>query len=172
MIPEHRLAVLLDQWQHSQVAKCLYHNPLRSPSLFTDHVCERSQFPLQTIAELSQSNGEVWCVEFSHNGQMLAASGSDPVVVIYDMSNFEFRNFEVRNVLKGHGRGIVHVSWSPDDSRLITCSQDHLAKVWNIHVRFPVDLMVWALTGVLTDWCLRSGNRPSQPRSDNSCLGA
>lgn len=135
MIPEHRLAVLLDQWQHSQIAKCLYHNPSRSPSLFTDHVCDRSQFPLQTIVELGQSKGEVWCVEFSHDGRMLAAAGGDPVVVVYDTSNFQ-----VRNTLRGHEMGIVHLSWSPDDSRLITCSQDRLAKVWNMDVRFPTIL--------------------------------
>ncbi len=73
---------------------------------------------------------------------MLAASGSDSVVVIYDTSSSAFRSFGVRNFLRGHGLGIVHVSWSPDDSRLITCSQDHLAKVWNMSVGFPLDVIV------------------------------
>lgn len=129
MIPEHRLAVLLDQLKQSQVAKCLYHNPSRSPSLFIDHLCDRSQFPLQTLVELNQSDGEVWCLEFSHNGKRLAAGGSDTAIVIYDTSTFQ-----VRHTLRDHGMGIVHIAWSPDDSRLITCSQDHSAKVWDVDV--------------------------------------
>ena len=130
MIPQHRLAVLLDQLKQSQVSKCLYHNPSRAPSLFTDHICDRSQFPLQTMVELTQSNGEVWCVEFSHNGKLLAAGGSDKTVVIYDTTTFQ-----VHHSLKGHESGVAHVSWSPDDSRLITCSQDRTAKLWEIDVR-------------------------------------
>ena len=131
MIPEHRLAVLLDQLKQSQVSKCLYHNPSRAPSLFTDHICDRSQFPLQTVVELNQSDGEVWCLEFSHNGNLLAAGGSDKAVILYDTTTFQ-----VQHSLRGHKMGVVHLSWSPDDSRLITCSQDGTAKVWEVNVSY------------------------------------
>ena len=130
MIPEHRLAVLFDQLKQSQIAKCLYHNPQTSSSLFADHMCDRSQFPLQTVAELNQSDGEVWFLRFSHNGQRLAASGSDRAVVIYDT-----KTFYVRHTLRDHRSGVVHVAWSPDDSRIITCSQDCKARVWDTEVR-------------------------------------
>lgn len=129
MIPDHRLAVLLDQIKQSQIAKCLYHNPSTSPSLFTDHICDRTQFPLQTLVELNQSDGEVYCVEFSHNGKWLAAGGSDGIVVLYDTTTFH-----VRQTLREHQAAVVLVSWSPDDSRIITCSQDHTAKVWDTNV--------------------------------------
>ncbi|KAL2037789.1 hypothetical protein N7G274_009514 [Stereocaulon virgatum] len=127
MIPEHRLAVLLDQIKQSQISKCLFHNPSSAPSLFTDHMCDQRQFPLHTIVELNQSVGEVWCLEFSHNGKSLAACGADIAVVIYDTITFQ-----VRHTLREHACEVVYVSWSPDDSKLITCSKDHTAKVWDM----------------------------------------
>lgn len=152
MIPEHRLAVLLDQIKQSQIAKCLYHNPSTSPSLFTNHMCDRTQFPLQTAFELNQSDGEVYIVEFSHNGQGLAASGADGATVIYDTSTFQ-----VRHTLREHTRPIVYLAWSPDDTRLITCSQDNKARVWDAstgmcllqidHHNQPVSTACWAPDG-------------------------
>ncbi len=130
MIPDHRLAVLFDQIKQSQISKCLYHNPSTSPSLFTDHMCDRTQFPLQTLIELKEADGEVYCVEFSHDGKRLAAGGGDNTVVIYDTSTFH-----VRQTLREHDAAVVLVSWSPDDSRIVTCSQDHTAKVWDTSVR-------------------------------------
>lgn len=130
MIPDHRLAVLLDQAKQSQIAKCLYHSPTSRPSLFSDHMCDRSQFPLRTVLELSESVGEVWCIEFSHDGTMLAASGEDPSVIIYDT-----KTFQVRHKLADHDGYVAYVVWSPDDTKLITCSHDHIARVWDTAVR-------------------------------------
>lgn len=136
MIPDHRLAVLLDQIKQGQIAKCLYHNPSTLPSLFTDHVCDRTQFPLQTAFELNQSGGEVYCVEFSHNGKRLAASGADGATVIYDTNTFQ-----VRHTLREHTEPVVYIAWSPDDTKLITCSQDHKARVWDTSVQSPFPLV-------------------------------
>ena len=129
MIPEHRLAELLDQVKRSQVAKCLYHNPSKAPSLFADHECDQNAFPLKTRIELNQNHGEVWCLEFSPNGKRLAAGGSDTAVVIYDTSTFQ-----VRYILRAHNMGIVHVAWSPNNKYLLTCSQDKSARVWDMDV--------------------------------------
>ncbi|KAL9124354.1 MAG: hypothetical protein Q9217_006310 [Psora testacea] len=129
MIPQHRLVDLLDQVHRAQVSKCLYHNPLssRPPSLLVDHMCDQNEFPLRPSIELSQSDGEVWFVEFSHNGKFLAASGLSNTVLVYDT-----RTFDVRYRLGEHHRSVVYVSWSPDDSRLITCCQDAKARVWDM----------------------------------------
>lgn len=152
MIPDHRLAVLLDQIKQSQIAKCLYHNPSTSPSLFTDHMCDRTQFPLQTAFELDQNSGEIYVVEFSHNGKRLAASDANGMTVIYDTSTFQ-----VRHTMREHTRPIVHISWSPDDTRLITCSLDNKAKIWDTstgmrllqidHHNQPVSTACWAPDG-------------------------
>ncbi|KAL9098408.1 MAG: hypothetical protein Q9163_005925 [Psora crenata] len=129
MIPPRRLAALLDQVHRAQVSRCLYHNPLnmRPLSLFVDHMCIENNFPLRTSLELSQSGREVWFVEFSHNGRFLAASGESSFVIIYNT-----RTFDVRYRLGEHDNSVVFVSWSPDDSRLITCCQDAKARVWDM----------------------------------------
>lgn len=137
MIPEHRLAVLLNQVKQNQISKCIYHNPSTSPSLFADHVCDRSQFPLQTILELSNNPGEVWSLQFSHNGKMLATSGEGQIVVVYDMSSFQ-----TKHTLRDHTSHVPYLTWSPDDTKLITCSHDHKAKVWDIAVRWTVAVVI------------------------------
>lgn len=129
MIPQHRLAILLDQVKQNQISNCLYHNPSSSPSLFADHMCDRSQFPLQTILELNQNAGEVWAMEFSHDGRRLATSGEATDVLIYDTSVFQ-----VLYSLTGHTKEVAYLAWSPDDSRLITCSHDKTARVWDAPV--------------------------------------
>ena len=129
MIPEHRLAVLLNQWKQNQISKCLYHNSSTPPSLFSDHTCDRSQFPLRTVLELNQNVGEVWFVAFSHNGRRLATSGEDSAVIIYDTSTFH-----VRHTLRDHTSHVAYLTWSPDDSKLITCCHDHKARVWDAEV--------------------------------------
>lgn len=160
MIPEHRLAVLLTQVKQNQISKCLYHNPSRSPSLFADHVCDRSQFPLQTILELNNNPGEVWSLEFSHNGKYLATSGEGALVVIYDM-----QNFQVRHTLKDHTAHVPYLIWSPDDSRLITCSHDHKAKVWDIAVSWPLHSLFKKLISVNSQsgQCILTIDHHAQP---------
>ncbi|KAL8866612.1 MAG: hypothetical protein Q9174_006197 [Haloplaca sp. 1 TL-2023] len=126
MIPEHRLASLFDQVKQNQVAHCLYHNPTSSPSLFADHVCERSQFPLRTVLELNQNAGEVWAMEFSHDGRRLATSGQATDVLIFDTSVFQ----ELYR-LTDHTDHVAYLAWSPDDTHLVTCSHDRTARVWD-----------------------------------------
>ena len=131
MIPPHRLADLLDQVHRGQISRCLYHNPAnrRPPSLFVDHMCDQSDFPLRTSVELSQNEGEVWFVDFSHNGKYLAACGESRTVLVY-----ETQSFDIRHKLLEHGSHVVYVTWSPDDSKLITCCRDAKARVWDMIV--------------------------------------
>lgn len=129
MIPEHRLADLLDQVKKNQISHCLYHNPSRSPSLFADHICDRSQFPLRTVLELGQNTGEVWAMEFSHDGKMLATSGQATDVLIYDTNTFQ-----VLHRLTEHTDHVAYLAWSPDDRKLISCSHDKTARVWDAPV--------------------------------------
>ncbi|KAL8978081.1 MAG: hypothetical protein Q9205_006251, partial [Flavoplaca limonia] len=126
MIPEHRLADLLNQVKRNQISHCLYHNPSRSPSLFADHMCDRSQFPLRTVLELGQNAGEVWAMRFSHNGKMLATSGQATDVLIYDTDTFQ-----VLHRLTEHTDHVAYLAWSPDDRKLITCSHDKTSRVWD-----------------------------------------
>lgn len=85
MIPEHRLASLLHQVKQTQISRCLYHNTANSPSLYSDHICDRNQFPLSTIQILKDHDDEVWFVQFSNDGTKLATGSKDNTVIIWDL---------------------------------------------------------------------------------------
>ncbi|KAK8184641.1 WD40-repeat-containing domain protein [Phyllosticta citribraziliensis] len=153
MIPERRLAVLLDQVKDHWVANCLYHNTSASPSLYLDHMCEREDFPLTAVLELRHHADEVWFLRYSNDGSMLATCGKDQRVVVYSTSNYQ-----EKFTLRGHDAGVCYVAWSPDDKRLISCSKDNSAKMWDtssgalVHsldsgFDYPVTAAAWAPNG-------------------------
>ena len=125
MIPNHRLATLLTQVKQHQVSKCYYHSPLSQLSLYSDHACDRDQFPLKMIQELSLSD-QVWYLRFSNNGKWLAAAGQMLEVTIFDTDTWK-----PAQTLIGHRNFVAFLTWSPDDVKLVTCSNDSTAKVWS-----------------------------------------
>ncbi|KAK0673976.1 putative WD repeat-containing protein 26 [Cercophora samala] len=125
MLPEKRLAVLLDDVKNNQIEKCLYHTTTDPPSLYADHECERCQFPTDVMLELDKQQGELWQIRFSPNGERLATCGSGKGVCIWDT-----RTFHLVRVL-GHDVEVSNIAWSPDSSMLVSCSMDGQAKVWN-----------------------------------------
>ncbi len=156
MIPEHRLATLLSEVQEHQILDCQYHNTDAQPSLYTDHECSPDDFPLQTLMELRNHSDEVWYVEFSHDGSMLATAGKDGLVCVYDTAHWtlrhEFREHE-RNTTPAGDRGVVYVAFSPDDQYLISCAQNNEFVVVNVrdgrrvatadHFDYPVSTAAW-----------------------------
>lgn len=132
MIPQHRLAILLDHVKRTQINNCFYHNTAEPPSLYSDHMCDRNDFPLDVIVDLTQHSDEVWYCEFSHDGSKLVTAGKDHNVLIYNTADFS-----VLHRLTEHEDGVAFASWSPDDSKLITCSQDKKARVWSVEVMIP-----------------------------------
>ena len=132
MIPEHRLAVLLDQVKQNQIWNCLYHNTATSPSLYSNHRCDPLLFPRSTWFELSQHSDEVWFLEFSHDGTMLATTSKDRTVIIYNTTSFD-----VLHRLSDDEDAVTYVAWSPDDTKLVSCSMDHRAKLWDVTVSQP-----------------------------------
>ncbi|PYH89342.1 WD40 repeat-like protein [Aspergillus ellipticus CBS 707.79] len=152
MIPDNRLAILLDNVKQNQINQCLYHNVASPPSLYSDHMCDRKDFPLRPGIELSQHSDEVWWCQFSNDGTKLVTASKDQSVIIYDTSTFA-----VLQKLMGHEDGVAQCCWSPDDSKIITCSQDKTARVWSVetgrclltinHHRQPVTAAAWAPDG-------------------------
>lgn len=129
MLPEHRLAVLLQQVKNSQIDSCIWHTDASSPSLYSDHICDRSMFPTETLEELTDAEGEVWQIRFSHDGERLAGCGSDRKVLIWDTETFN-----LVHSLEEHKDGAGNVAWSPDDTMLVTCGRDHYARLWDVNV--------------------------------------
>lgn len=127
MIRDHRLAELFDQVKQTQINQCLYHNTSEPPSLYSDHLCDRDDFPSRTFLQLTDHSGEVWHIKFSHDGTKLATASQDTTVNIY-----ETVTFKRIHTLSQHSGGVTYVAWSPDDSKIITCSQDCKARVWDV----------------------------------------
>ncbi|KAM0558553.1 hypothetical protein ACHAPJ_004748 [Fusarium lateritium] len=149
MLPENRLAVLLEQVKQSQIDTCLYHTEALSPSLYSDHFCDRRNFPTEVAVEVMDLAGEIWQVQFSHDGKRLAACGSSEHVMIWDS-----HTFNVLTVLGDHEGGVGNISFSPDDTMIVSCARDGHARLWNANTgslirkfsRFaePVSACVWA----------------------------
>ncbi|KAJ8057892.1 hypothetical protein OCU04_013074 [Sclerotinia nivalis] len=152
MLPEHRLVTLFNQVKQHQISSCIYHNTYTSPSLYQDHTCDRSNFPLRPVLEVDKHSGEIWDTKFSHDGTLLASCGSDGVTVIYNVPEFD-----VHVVLSEHEAGVCSFAWSLDDTRMVTCGRDNRACLWNTATgellnklpRFsePVTCCVWAPDG-------------------------
>jgi WD40 repeat protein len=130
MLPEHRLATLLQQVKESQISNCLYHSDASSPSLYQDHVCDRSNFPVTTYIELEGHSEEVWRVSFSHDGSRLASCSRDGIVMIHAVPSFE-----LLHTLRDHEDGVGAIAWSPDDTTIVTGCLDRRARVWDAKVR-------------------------------------
>ena len=158
MIPEHRLAVLLDQVQDQQIRQCLYHNTTQPPSLYHDHECDRGDFPMHLYQDLREHTDEVWYLEFSHDGSMLASAGKDNKVVIYSTTNWRSMwQFQEDHDMGSSDTGICYISWSPDDRYLLSCSQAKEMVLYDTrtghkigtidHFTYPVTTAAWAPDG-------------------------
>jgi WD40 repeat protein len=132
MIPEHRLSVLLDEVKNNWISSCLYHNTAASPSLYLDHNCERDDFPTRSALELKNHKDEVWFLQYSHDGTMLASTSKDTTICIY-----ETKTYKVIYHLEDHQEsGVSYLAWSPDDSKIITCclQPENSARIWDVKV--------------------------------------
>lgn len=148
MLPEHRLAILLSQVKRNQISNCLYHNTSTSPSLYQDHACQPDHFPRYPTKDLTKHTGEVWQVQFSHDGRRLASCGGDGTVIIYDVESWD-----VLQSLTSSEGGICSLAWSPDDTMMVTAAMDKDAILWNTLVSKPNER-----DGCDVDLCFQTGN--------------
>ena len=137
MVPQRRLATLLDQARQFQAQSCVYHSDTEPPSLYTNHECKAGQFPSVTTHILADHEDEVWRIEWSADGTMLASAGKDRKVVIWQLEVrsdgvlVRQQRTHVQAVPKADGGS----SWS---IRPLHHLRDH---------RDPVDVMAWSPDG-------------------------
>ncbi|KAG7037506.1 WD repeat-containing protein 26, partial [Cucurbita argyrosperma subsp. argyrosperma] len=131
MIPEKRLEYLVERALLLQRDACTFHNSLSNEmSLYTDHDCGKNQIPSQTLQVLQDHDDEVWFLQFSHNGKYLASSSSDRSAIIWEV-DLKGR-LSLKHKLLGHEQPISMVSWSPDDSQLLTCGVEEAVRRWDV----------------------------------------
>lgn len=86
LLPENRLEELVEQALLAQIDACRLHNT-SSPhiSLLRNYSCGLEQLPLICSQILEAHTSEVWHLQFSHNGKMLATCGRDNKVILWDI---------------------------------------------------------------------------------------
>lgn len=136
MIPQKRFPALIQQALEYQRQHCLYHNlpsDVTNFSLYSDHYCTNGEFPTITTTILEVHKDEVWNIEWSHDGLHLATASKDKSAIIWragDGSGSPSGDWSPHVVLDDHPYPVGALSWSPDDTVLLT-SSDHLIKMWN-----------------------------------------
>ncbi|GAV62352.1 WD40 domain-containing protein [Cephalotus follicularis] len=131
MIPEKRLEHLVEKALDVQQDACVFHNTLHADlSLYSDHQCEKSLIPSQTLQILQAHSDEVWFLQFSHHGKYLASSSSDQTAIVWEVE--EDGQVLLKHTLSGHHKPVLTVSWSPDDKQLLTCGQEEVIRRWDV----------------------------------------
>ncbi len=81
---------------------------------------------------LEAHKDEVWHVQFSHSGLLLASGSKDATAQIWRIS--PTGEAVHMHSLTGHEKAVAFVTWSPDDSRLLTCGSDHEVQPHSYHI--------------------------------------
>lgn len=130
MVPERRLEHLVETTVASQIDCCLYHNSPGPVSLYADHCCGRDQIPTETVQILTAHRNEVWFVQFSNSGEYLASASSDCTAIIWKV--LPNGGFTIKHTLQSHQNPVSFVSWSPNDTMLLTCGNVEVVKLWDV----------------------------------------
>ncbi|XP_065883697.1 WD repeat-containing protein 26-like isoform X2 [Dysidea avara] len=124
MLPPKRLTRLLQQATELQIERCNFHcvsSSVDTYPLLTDHICTRDDFPASSVHTLADHSDEVWYLQFSHNGKLLASGCKDGEVIVWDITGQPKKHCSIKT---SYTSGITYIAWSPDDSLFIVCGSD------------------------------------------------
>ena len=97
-------------------AMCSHQQP---HSLWSIPLCDRSHI----LQILDNHRDEVWHVQFSHSGTMLASASKDTTALVWRVGSLG--DPILMHTLAGHDKAVAFLTWSPDDSRILTCGADN-----------------------------------------------
>ncbi|KAL2344941.1 hypothetical protein Fmac_006226 [Flemingia macrophylla] len=129
VVPEARLEHLVESTVAAWLDSCIYHSSSDAVSLYEDHCCSRDEIPTTTTQILNGHKNEVWFVQFSNNGEYLASSSNDCTAIIWKV--LEDGKLTLKHTLSGHQHAVSFVAWSPDDTKLLTCGNTEVLKLWD-----------------------------------------
>ncbi|NUT90526.1 MAG: helix-turn-helix domain-containing protein [Saccharothrix sp.] len=122
-----------------------------------------SRHDVRWVAELDHS-GPVMSIATSPDGRLLATSGVDRVVVLWDTGTWR----EVAR-MSGHVTTVRHAEFSPDGARLATAGADGTIVLWDVATRSP-----WAVlnnpSGPATALAWSADNKSIATASDNGTI--
>ena len=62
-------------------------------------------------------------MQFSHSGTMLASASKDTTALIWRVDSLG--EPMLMHTLAGHEKAVAFLTWSPDDTRILTCGADN-----------------------------------------------
>lgn len=94
---------------------------------------------------LTGHEGEVYCLEFSPNGKLLASGSKDKSILLFEVYG-DCLNI---GVLSGHKNAILELHWSKNGDYMYCCSADHSASLWDVEYQKRLQkyskLLFWTL---------------------------
>lgn len=136
LLQENRLENLLCQTIEYQKRVTMFpYTQQNRVSLLEDMVYCKDRVPRKVLHCLEGHADEVWFVQFSHKGELLASASKDAYVIIWKIGqllNGECGKADVMlHKLQGHSETLCFLSWSPDDRKLLSCGSDHTLRMWD-----------------------------------------
>ncbi|KAL5101471.1 hypothetical protein RYX36_005798 [Vicia faba] len=165
MIPEKRLEHLVEQALILQQEACPFHNSMDMMSLYSDHNCGKDLIPSKTVQILEKHDGEVWFVQFSHNGKYLASASNDQTTIIWEVG---VNGLSIKHRLSGHQKPIHSVSWSPNDEELLTCGVEECVRRWDVSTGKCLQIYEKAGAGLVSCTWFPGGKHILSSLSDKS----
>jgi WD40 repeat protein len=90
------------------------------------------------VKQLLETDDSVFCLALSPNGKKLASGGSqDRLVHVWDLAP-GYTDAKLEQTIENHADWVFGVVFTPDGKRLLTCSRDKTAKVWDLTTKESV----------------------------------
>lgn len=95
-------------------------------------MAEEEEQPLPTIPGLFNLEGGISQLTFNKDYSMCALSKSDKTIYIYKVGKFEdFKTWTLQQTLDAHTQYISGLDWSAKSNRILSCSYDKAAIIWD-----------------------------------------
>jgi len=133
LLPERRLLTILRRDLEHQRRMSLYPYTAQSEcSLLEDLEFDIEKLPRRCCHQLTRHLDEVWFVQFSHDGTKLASASKDATVQIWNVKELMYKGPKnaLMHSLSGHQHAVSFLTWSPDDSALLTCGNGKDIRLW------------------------------------------
>lgn len=107
---------------------------------------------LKSVMKINRRDIDVWIddAQFSHNGQQIVTISSKISGISrsdYNSTIWDLKTGKEIATLRGHSDQILTADFSPDDSLIVTASQDKTARVWNVETGTQISVLAGH-----TDW--------------------